>query len=121
VPSDPALYFGSFRLDPRARALWQGRRAIRLTPKAYGVLDYLARNSDRIVPKHELLDTVWSEVNVGDAVLKVAIREIRSVLDDDAAAPRFVQTARRRLPLRGIGFVGGARIRSARHSSGPGH
>ena len=46
-------------------------------------------------PKHELLDHVWPEVHVGDAVLKVAIREIRSALGDDSAAPRFVQTARR--------------------------
>ena len=38
---------------------------------------------------------VWAQVNVGDAVLKVAIREIRSALDDDSDAPRFVQTARR--------------------------
>ena len=95
MPAAPALYFGSFRLDPRAQLLWEGPRAIRLTPKAYGVLDYLARHVDRIVPKHELLDHVWPEVHVGDAVLKVAIREIRSALGDDSAAPRFVQTARR--------------------------
>ena len=95
MPAAPALYLGSFRLDPRALLLWEGPRAIRLTPKAYGVLDYLARHVDRIVPKHELLDHVWPEVHVGDAVLKVAIREIRSALGDDSAAPRFVQTARR--------------------------
>src|SRR4030095_2776008 len=88
-------YFGSFRLDPRAQLLWEGPRAIRLTPKAYGVLDYLARHVDRIVPKHELLDQVWPEVHVGDAVLKVAIREIRSALKDESTAPRFVLPARR--------------------------
>src|SRR4030095_1266707 len=70
-------------------------RPVRLTPKAYGVLDYLARHSERIVPKHELLDQVWAGVYVGRAGLKVAIRESRSALKDDSTAPRFVLTARR--------------------------
>lgn len=95
MATEQVLYFASFRLDPRAQVLWQGVRPVRLTPKAYGVLDYLVRHADRIVAKHELLDNVWPEVNVGDGVLKVAIREIRSALDDDFGAPRFVQTARR--------------------------
>jgi len=93
VPS--ALYFASYRLDARARLLWQGDQLVRLTPKAFGVLDYLARHADRLVTKHELLDHIWPDVNVGDAVLKVAIREIRQALDDDTSQPRFVQTARR--------------------------
>jgi DNA-binding winged helix-turn-helix (wHTH) protein/tetratricopeptide (TPR) repeat protein len=95
VDLNPALYFASYRLDPRAQVLWQGDEPVRLTPKAFGVLDYLARHADRVVTKHELLDHVWPEVHVGDAVLKVAIREIRHALDDDSDAPRFVQTARR--------------------------
>ena len=89
------LYFASYRLDSRAQVLWERDRPIRLTPKAFGVLDYLARHADRIVAKHELLDHVWPEVHVGDGVLKVAIREIRQALGDDSDAPRFVQTARR--------------------------
>src|SRR5262249_53910389 len=40
-------------------------------------------------------DHVWSEVHVGDAVLKVAIREIRLALGDDPETPRFVMTSRR--------------------------
>ena len=75
--------------------LWEGDRPVHLTPKAFGVLEYLARNADRLVTKHELLDHVWPEVHVGDAVLKVAIGEIRHALGDDPSTPRFVQTARR--------------------------
>ncbi|HMF93370.1 MAG TPA: AAA family ATPase [Vicinamibacterales bacterium] len=91
----PVVYFASYRLDARSQVLWDDDRPVRLTPKAFGVLDYLVRHPERIVTKHELLDHVWPEVHVGDAVLKVAIREIRQALGDDPDAPRFVQTARR--------------------------
>ena len=50
----------------------------------------------RLVPKQELLDAVWPGVFVGDAVLKVTIREVRKALGDDPHAPRFIETAHRR-------------------------
>jgi DNA-binding winged helix-turn-helix (wHTH) protein len=95
MSSSPPLYFASYRLDSRAQILWKGGHPVHLTLKAFAVLDYLARHADRLVTKHELLDHVWADVHVGDAVLKVAIREIRQALGDDPGAPRFVQTARR--------------------------
>src|SRR6185295_11566641 len=57
---------------------------------------YLAEHAGRLVPKQELLDAVWPGVFVGDAVLKVSIREVRKSLDDDPRAPRFIETAHRR-------------------------
>ena len=48
------------------------------------------------MPKQELLDAVWPGVFVGDAVLKVTIREIRKALGDDTDQPRFIETAHRR-------------------------
>jgi DNA-binding winged helix-turn-helix (wHTH) protein len=95
VSTGPVLYFASYRLDPRAHVLWQGDAPIHLTPKAFSVLEYLARHAGRVVTKHELLDNVWSDVHVGDAVLKVAIREIRQALNDDPETPKFVMTSRR--------------------------
>ena len=46
--------------------------------------------------KRELLDALWPDVFVADGALKVCIREIRRALDDDAPAPRFIETAHRR-------------------------
>ena len=57
---------------------------------------YLAAHAGRLVPKQELLDAVWPGVFVGDAVLKVTIREIRKALGDDPRTPRFIETAHRR-------------------------
>src|SRR5262245_22726596 len=42
------------------------------------------------------MSSVWQDRFVGDAVLKVAIRQIRAALSDDPRAPRFIETAHRR-------------------------
>ena len=90
------LSFGEFRFDPPNQCLWRGNISVGLTPKSYAVLDYLLANRDRLVTKEELLEHVWSDSYVTDAVLKVCVREIRKTLDDDAATPRFIETVHRR-------------------------
>src|SRR5262249_12699939 len=67
-----------------------------LRPKAFAVLDYLLRRPGQLITKEELLDAVWPGTFVGDAVLKVAIRQIREALDDDSKSPRYIDTAHRR-------------------------
>src|SRR5262245_52003331 len=83
-------------LDRADECVWYGARKITLAPKAFSLLRYLAERRGRLVTKDELLDAVWPGVFVGDAVLKVAVREIRQALDDDAREPQFIQTAHRR-------------------------
>jgi pimeloyl-ACP methyl ester carboxylesterase/DNA-binding winged helix-turn-helix (wHTH) protein len=90
------LVFGPFTLDRgRATLLHQGA-PIPLTPKAYSVLEYLAQHSGRLITKDEFMDHLWSGVFVGDAALKVCVREIRRALGDDSQQPRYVETAHRR-------------------------
>jgi len=60
------------------------------------VLCYLVEQAGQLVTKEELLKTLWPNVRVGDAVLKVCIREIRVALDDQAKAPQFIETVHRR-------------------------
>ncbi len=67
-----------------------------LTPKAYSVLVYLVEHAGRLVTKQELLDAAWPDVFVGDAALKVCIREIRKALEDEAQNPQYIETAHRR-------------------------
>jgi len=66
------------------------------------VLNQLVGRSGQLVTKEELLAAVWPETFVGDAVLKVTIRELRGALDDDPKAPAFIETAHRR----GYRFIG---------------
>jgi class 3 adenylate cyclase/predicted ATPase len=96
VASSAVLVFTPFRLDPMDARLWRGQHALRLKPKSFAVLHYLAAHAGRLVTKGEFLDAVWGDVHVGDGVLKTAIKDIRRVLADSIEAPRFVATVHRR-------------------------
>src|SRR5437763_9759015 len=88
--------FADFRLDPDNACLWRGTQRIALTPKAFDVLHYLVTHPDRLVTKDTLLDVVWPETAISDAVVRVAIGELRRALGDTAQAPRFIATVHRR-------------------------
>lgn len=74
-------------------ARWKGRRsgadaicrAVRAPAATWSLLT-----------KHALLDQVWGHQFVSDSVLKTAISEIRTVLNDNARQPRFIETVSRR-------------------------
>ena len=99
--SSPQWLFGGFRLDPDNACLWRGAQAIALTPKAFDVLHYLVTHPDRLVTKDTLLDAVWPETAVSDAVVRIAIGELRRALGDTVQAPRFIAT----VPRRGYRFL----------------
>jgi DNA-binding winged helix-turn-helix (wHTH) protein len=84
--------FAGFRLDTRDERLWRGEAAIALKPRAFGVLSRLLAQPGCLVTKSELLADVWADVTVGEAVLKVCVREVRAALGDDPEVPRFIET-----------------------------
>ena len=90
------MKFGPFRLDPVGGQLYRDGVVVPLAPKAFALLQLLAAEPGRLFAKQELLDAVWPGVFVGDAVLKVAIRDVRKALGDSAQAPRYIETAHRR-------------------------
>src|SRR5262244_28561 len=96
------IIFDPFSLDLVNECLWQGPKAIKLRPKAFAVLNYLLERPGQLVTKTQLLNSIWPETFVGDAVLKVTIRQLREALDDDPKSPRFIETAHRR----GYRFIG---------------
>src|SRR5882724_7129957 len=96
MPSSLQWVFGPFRLDPEHACLWCAAQAIPLPPKVFAVLHYLVTHPDRLVTKDELLDAVWPETAVTDAVVRVAIGALRKVLGDTAQTPRFIATMARR-------------------------
>jgi tetratricopeptide (TPR) repeat protein len=60
------------------------------------MLDYLVERPRQIVSKDALLDAVWPEAHVVDAVLSVTISQLRDALGDDPREPRFIETLHRR-------------------------
>jgi pimeloyl-ACP methyl ester carboxylesterase len=93
---DRILTFADFRLDPLSGHLYRGHDVVPLPPKAFALLQFLARQSGRLVSKQELLSALWPGVFVSDAVLKGTVRELRKALGDDSHEPRFIETAHRR-------------------------
>lgn len=87
--------FHGFVLDTGARQLFAGDRPVKLTPKAFDVLQLLLERRPNVVRKEELFDRVWPETAAGDGPLTVVIAEIRSALGDDARSPVFIRTASR--------------------------
>ena len=49
-------------IDIRSRCVWRSNRLIEFTAKEYALLDYLARNVDRVVGRAEIAEHVWDEV-----------------------------------------------------------
>jgi DNA-binding winged helix-turn-helix (wHTH) protein/predicted ATPase len=96
------ISFGRFRLDITNECLWQGARAISLRPKAFAVLKLLVERPGLLVTKQQVLDAVWPDTFVGDAVLKDNIRQLREALNDNAVSPTYIETAHRR----GYRFIG---------------
>jgi pimeloyl-ACP methyl ester carboxylesterase len=96
VEASVILSFGEFRLDAVRGQLFRGPDVVPLPPKAFALLQYLAANPGRLIPKRELLANVWPGVYVSDDVLKTTIRDLRRALHDDSHAPRFIETAHRR-------------------------
>ena len=74
------IVFGPFSLDLTNECLWRDTRIIKLRPKAFAVLNYLIGRPGKLVTKVELLNAGWPETFVGDAVLKVTVRQVREAL-----------------------------------------
>ena len=92
MPPQTEFIFEPFRLDATNERLLRDGKEIRLTPKAFSVLRYLAEHSDQLITKEVLLKTLWPNVSVTDAVLTVCIGEIRKALGDGPNKPKFIET-----------------------------
>ena len=106
--NDKRIVFDRFSLDLINECLWRGSEEIKIRPKAFALLNYLLNRSGQLVTKEELLNAVWPETFVGDAVLKVTVRQLREALEDDPKSPRFIETSHRR-GYRFIGEIAGAK------------
>lgn len=87
------LRSGQLHLDRRARRATLRGRELNLTPKALVLLEYLMTHPDELISRERLLDAVWGwEQAVATRAVDARIAELRRVLDDDADAPRFIET-----------------------------
>lgn len=94
--------FGPFILDPVERRLVRGGEAVALGGKAFQVLVLLVERHGELVTREELLEKVWSDVAVDDAVITVNISTVRKALRFEGNEVTYIQT----VPRAGYRFVG---------------
>src|SRR5271169_810268 len=88
--------FGEFVLDPGRRTLSRADSPVSLTPKAFDVLLFLARNPNRLVTKEELLQAVWGDTFVEEGNLTQYISHLRKALGDNLEDTRLIVTIARK-------------------------
>jgi two-component system KDP operon response regulator KdpE len=84
---------GEFELDLQARRVRLRGNSIRLTPKEFELLRYLALHPNVPVPHMKLLQAVWGP-DYGEEVeyLRVFINQLRKKIEADPASPQFILT-----------------------------
>ncbi|HSC97509.1 MAG TPA: AAA family ATPase [Casimicrobiaceae bacterium] len=90
------LRFDRYELDEANARLLRDGTPVPVAPTPFGVLCALARQPGSLLTTNALLDEVWGHQFVTDSVLRTAISELRTALDDDARKPRFIETVSRR-------------------------
>ena len=97
--------FGDFELDLEQFELRCAGVPVALEPQVFDVLTLLIANRDRVVPKEELLDTVWGDRFVSESALTSRIKAVRQALGDDGPSQRFESDARSVDEWSGLGFL----------------
>ena len=98
-PERPAvLEVGDLRLNPSTRMVRRGEADIALTPREFGLLQYLMRHPGVVVSKLEILQAVWDLNYEGDEnVVEVYIGYLRRKVDHPFGCTS-IQT------VRGVGY-----------------
>ncbi len=99
------LVFGSCEFDPGTFQLRRNGVLVEVEPKALDLLRLLLDRAPRVVEKSEIFSIVWKDVAVTDNVLTRLVAQLRRALDDDAKAPRYIET----VTTRGYRFIADVR------------
>jgi two-component system KDP operon response regulator KdpE len=84
---------GDLRIDVQTRRVHIGETVIRLTPKEFDLLVYLARRPNRVVEHHELLEAIWGDGSrEHHEYLRVFVGQLRKKLEPEPWAPRYIET-----------------------------
>jgi two-component system KDP operon response regulator KdpE len=89
----PVIDVGDFRIDIPGRRVEVRNQEVRLTPKEFDVLVYLARHPDRVVTHRALLAAVWGPNSLEQTeYLRVCVGHLRKKLERDETVPRYIVT-----------------------------
>jgi two-component system KDP operon response regulator KdpE len=84
---------GDLHIDLDAHLVHVGKREVKLTPKEFDLLVYLAQHRGKVVSHRVLLSAVWGPNSVEQPeYLRVFVGQLRRKLEPDAGSPRYIQT-----------------------------
>jgi len=93
------LVVGPIRLDAERHVIEVNGAVQQFPLKEFELLEFLMRNSGRVLTRTQLIDRVWGSDYVGDTkTLDVHIKRLRAKIEVDPANPVFIQT------VRGLGY-----------------
>jgi DNA-binding response OmpR family regulator len=93
------ILIDDLQLDPRGRTVQRRGREITMKPKEFDLLCFLARNTDQVFTRQQLLERVWGYEFYGSGrTVDVHIRWLREKIEDDPSQPRHLLT------MRGVGY-----------------
>jgi len=89
----PRIILGKAEIDFESRQVRRPGRALRLTPKEFDLLRYLATRPNKAVTHRELLQAVWGP-DYGEELeyLRVFINQLRKKIEPDPSNPRYLRT-----------------------------
>jgi DNA-binding response OmpR family regulator len=91
--NEPCLVIGDIVLDAGKHEVQQQGQPVVLTPLEFLVLEMLMQAAGRVVRRAELSMRLMENGYSGsEATLKIHIRNLRQKLNDDLAAPRYIET-----------------------------
>jgi len=84
---------GDFRVDLQTRVVNVGIREVRLTPKEFDLLVYLANHPNKVITHRTLLAAVWGGNSTEQPeYLRVFINHLRNKLEPDDNSPEYIVT-----------------------------
>ena len=99
IVDDSVLESGPVRMDVERHVVSVNGESITLPLKEFDLLEYLMRNSGRVLTRGQLIDRVWGADYVGDTkTLDVHVKRLRSKIEADPANPVHLVT------VRGLGY-----------------
>jgi two-component system response regulator RegX3 len=97
--SDAVITAGPVKIDVERHQVSINDQLVSLPLKEFELLEFLARNSGRVLTRSQLIDRVWGSDYFGDTkTLDVHVKRLRAKIEKDPANPVYIQT------IRGLGY-----------------
>jgi DNA-binding response OmpR family regulator len=95
--ADPeTVTFGDLELNRTSKELLKAGQAMELTPKEFGLLDYLLKNRGRALTRDQILNAVWgSDLIVTQRSVDRCVTSLRSKIEADPKRPKLLKTVQK--------------------------